>query len=36
MLRQDLWRTYDVWRDINRIPWTVEEAELGLLIELAT
>jgi hypothetical protein len=34
VLRQDLGRTFDVWRRINRTQWTVTKAELGLLIEL--
>jgi hypothetical protein len=33
--RLDPWRICDVWRDINRTWWTVVEAELGLLIDLA-
>jgi hypothetical protein len=35
VLGQDLWRTCDVWRVINRTQQTVTEAELGLLIEVA-
>ena len=34
VLSQDLGRTFDVWRRINRTQWTVTKAELGLLIEL--
>ena len=35
LLVQDPWRTHDVWKAINRIQWTVMEADLGLLIELS-
>jgi hypothetical protein len=35
MLRQDPGRTCDIWRDISRTPWTVAEAEPGLLVQLA-
>jgi hypothetical protein len=35
MLRQDLWRTHDVWREYKKDSMDSEEAELGLLIELA-
>ena len=35
-LRQDMCRTHDAWKGIiNRVLWTMTEAKLGLLIELA-
>ena len=33
MLRQDPWRTHDVWREYKK-DLTVTGAELGLLVEL--
>ena len=36
VLRQNLWRTCDVWRDINRTQWTVNRGLLACIDSLAT
>ena len=35
LLKEDRWRTSDIWREYKTTLQTVTEAELGLLIELA-